>query len=196
MKILVTRHGETDWNAQKKIMGSIDIPLNEKGLKQAEETKEKLANEKIDLIICSTLRRARETAAIINKGRFAPILYDERLVERGMGEFEERPFRELDESYFSYYYMNKQYKRAENIQDFFKRIYRFLDDIIEKCGDINILLVTHGGVSIPIACYFNNNIPDGNLAEAGLALNNCEVVAYEVDKKRKAQIRQNKTNKR
>ena len=191
MKIIVTRHGETEWNAQKKIMGHIDIPLNETGLKQAEKTREILSNEKIDLIICSTLRRARETAAIINKGRFVPIIYDQRLIERDMGEFEEKTYLDLDTVGFNDYYKNVKFIKAENIQDFFKRVYNFLDEIIEKCGDINILLVTHGGVSIPIACYFNNFIPEGSLFEANLSLNNCEVVKYEVSKKgeKKIQLR-------
>ena len=192
MKIIVTRHGETDWNAQKKIMGHIDIPLNETGIKQAEETKEKLSNEKIDLIICSTLKRAKETATIINKGRFAPIMYDQRIVERDMGEFEEKTPADLAETGFTDYYKNVRFKRAENIQDFFKRVYNFLDEIIEKCGDINILLVTHGGVSIPIACYFKDEIPKGSLIKAGLALGNCEIVTYEVDKKRKERLKEKK----
>ena len=60
MNILVTRHGETDWNLLKKIQGRIDNDLNEKGKNQARETKEKLKDEKIDLIICSPLKRTRQ----------------------------------------------------------------------------------------------------------------------------------------
>ena len=46
MGIFITRHGQTNWNVQKKVMGRCDEPLNETGLKQAEETREKLLNEK------------------------------------------------------------------------------------------------------------------------------------------------------
>ena len=69
MNLFVTRHGQTDWNVQKKVMGRCDEPLNEKGLEQAEETRKKLLDEDIDLIICSPLIRARKTAEVINKGR-------------------------------------------------------------------------------------------------------------------------------
>ena len=67
MKILVTRHGQTDWNLDKKVQGKADIELNEKGRQQAEETKKLLDYKDIDLIICSPLIRARQTAEIINK---------------------------------------------------------------------------------------------------------------------------------
>ena len=86
--IYVTRHGQTDWNVQKKVMGRCDEPLNETGLQQAEETRNNLLNTKIDIIICSPLQRAKQTADVINKGRNIPIIYDDRIVERDFGEFE------------------------------------------------------------------------------------------------------------
>ena len=60
MEILLTRHGQTEWNLLKKYKA--DIELNEKGIKQAEETRDSLKNEKIDLILCSPLKRAIQTA--------------------------------------------------------------------------------------------------------------------------------------
>lgn len=59
MKLLLTRHGQTDWNIALKIQGTTDIELNETGIKQAEETREKLKSENIDVIITSPLKRAR-----------------------------------------------------------------------------------------------------------------------------------------
>ena len=77
-----------------------------------------------------------------------------------------------------YYYKNEKYQSAENIQVFFKRIYDFLDDITQKYADKNVLIVAHGGVSIPVECYFSNNIPEGSFIENGLVLGNCEVRTY------------------
>jgi broad specificity phosphatase PhoE len=181
MKLLVTRHGQTDWNVQKKVMGRCDEPLNEKGLEQAEETRKNLLTEKIDLIICSPLQRAKQTAEVINKDRNIPIIYDERIIERDFGEFEGKETKDFD--FFGYwdYYKNEKYERAENIQEFFKRVYSFLDDILLKYKDKNVLIVAHGGISVPIACYFNKNIPEGSLVEAGLVLGNCQVVSYNVN---------------
>lgn len=75
MSIFIVRHGQTDLNLKKKIQGRVDSPLNESGKKQASETREKLLNVNIDLIICSPLLRTKETANIINKDRNIPIIY-------------------------------------------------------------------------------------------------------------------------
>ena len=64
MEILLTRHGQTEWNVLGKVQGRADIELNEKGIKQAEETRKVLENINMDLIICSPLKRAAQTAKI------------------------------------------------------------------------------------------------------------------------------------
>ena len=84
--IYLTRHGQTDWNVQKKVMGRCDEPLNEKGREQAKQTKELLSDINFDLIICSPLLRAKETAQIINQDRNIKIEYDDRIIERDFGE--------------------------------------------------------------------------------------------------------------
>ena len=185
MSILLTRHGQTDWNVQKKVMGRCDEPLNNKGKEQAVETRDKLKDADIDLIICSPLQRAKQTAEIINEGRDIPIVYDERIMERDFGEFEGKETKDFDFQGYWNYYKNDAYEQAENIQEFFKRIYEFLDDVTEKYKDKNILIVAHGGVSISVECYFKQDIPEGSLVEAGLVLDNCQVVSYSKDEKKK-----------
>lgn len=181
--IYITRHGQTNWNVQKKVMGRCDEPLNETGLNQAEETRNNLMDTDIDLIICSPLKRARQTAEIINRDRNIPIIYDERIIERDFGEFEGMETKNFDFHGYWNYYENMQFESAENIQVFFKRVYDFLEDITEKYKDKNVLLVAHGGISIPVACFFNGNIPEGSLVDAGLVLGNCQVASYTTDSK-------------
>ena len=96
MEILLTRHGQTDWNVLKKVQGKADIELNKKGIEQAEATRDTLKNEKIDLILCSPLKRAKQTADIINQERNIPIIIDERVSERDFGEFEGMPNTDFD----------------------------------------------------------------------------------------------------
>ena len=177
--IYLTRHDQTDWNVQKKVMGRCDEPLNEKGREQARQTKELLSNIAFDLIICSPLLRAKETAQIIEQDRNIKIEYDDRIIERDFGELEGLETKAFDFDGFWNYYKNNTYDKAENIQEFFNRIYVFLDDICTKYADKNILIVAHGGVSIPFNCYFNDNIPEGSLVEAGLVLGNCQVATYD-----------------
>lgn len=183
--IYITRHGQTDWNVQRKVMGRCDEPLNQNGLKQAEETRKKLIDIDIDLIICSPLMRAKQTAEVINTNRNIPIIYDDRIIERDFGEFEGMETKDFDFDGYWNYYKNMQFERAENIQVFFQRVYNFLNDIITKYDSKNVLLVAHGGISIPVACYFNDNIPEGSLVDAGLVLGNCQVASYSIDENRK-----------
>lgn len=177
MEVLLTRHGQTEWNVLGKVQGRADIELNEKGIRQAEETGKVLKKEKIDLIICSPLKRAKQTAEIICKDRNIPIIYDEDVIERDFGEFEGINKKEFDfEGYWSYKQNNK-YEKAENIKDFFDRVYSFLDKIKEEYKVKRILIVAHGGISIPVNCYFNGIPEDDNLLN--LVLGNCEVAKYQ-----------------
>ena len=177
--IYIVRHGETDWNVLGKVQGSKDIPLNENGRRQALLTKSELDNKEIDLIIASPLKRAKETAEIINRGRNLPMIIDDRIRERSFGEFEGEEFTVLDTKPFWDYYINEEYEEAESVQEFFKRVYDFLDDITVKYKDKNVLLVTHGGVSLPVHCYFNKMIPEGSLIDANIMLDNCQVKEFE-----------------
>lgn len=180
MEILVTRHGQTDWNIEKRIQGRTDIELNNKGIEQAYQTRENLKNEKIDLIICSPLKRAKQTADIINIDRNIPIFYDERLLEICYGENEGRLHNDFDYDGFWNIINTHEYKDAENVNDFIKRVYNFLEDI-KKYKEENILIVTHNGVCRAINTYFNGIPKDNNIINLGIE--NCEVVSYKIFKK-------------
>ena len=86
--LYVVRHGETEWNAINKVLGRTDIPLNDKGLKQAHEIAESLKDVKIDIFLCSPLCRARQTADVISDETGIPYRIDERLIEQDFGCFE------------------------------------------------------------------------------------------------------------
>ena len=186
MSILITRHGQTDWNVEHKVQGKADIDLNETGREQAKETSKKLSSEKIDLIICSPLKRAKQTADAINNSRDIQIIYDDRISERDFGELEGKRQEDFDFKGFWSYQRNIKYEKAENIRDFFNRIYAFLDDINCMYPGKNILLVSHGGVSIPVNCYFNEIPQNDDLLR--LVLKNCEYSKYEFTRKKEEDI--------
>ena len=176
MELYITRHGQTNGNVERIMDGSKrDIPLNEKGISQAEITRELLKNIKFDLIICSPLIRTKQTMEIININNF-PVIYESRVLERDCGEFTGKSFDSLDRDLYWNYNDATKYKEAESIKAFFKRIYDYLDYIKEEYKDKTILIVSHGGVSKAINCYFNGIPTDGNLQN--LELKNCEVVKY------------------
>lgn len=87
-ELVLIRHGQTDWNLQRRIQGSSDIALNALGLAQAQATRDALANETFDAVYSSQLDRARVTAATINEPHGAPHHLREGLMERKHGEAE------------------------------------------------------------------------------------------------------------
>ena len=190
MEIYVVRHGQTDYNVKKVFQGHIDIPLNETGEKQAQETASKFRNIDVDMILVSPLQRTLQTAQPISQITGAPITIEERLIERCFGDMEGHQNREdwnikmmLD------YEKNYDIENIEPIQSLFKRIYDFLDEITEKYKDKRLVLVTHGAVSQPIECYFNG-MPEvvdfGHLEK--LTLKNCEVRKYEDRKQNRGEF--------
>ena len=88
MKIYVVRHGQTDWNFMNKLQGQTDIELNDIGREQARNAAELMKGKKVDLIISSPLKRARETANIINNNYNLSIIEDNRIMERYYGKSE------------------------------------------------------------------------------------------------------------
>ena len=77
------------------------------------------------------------------------------------------------------YKLNKKYDDTEGIEELFDRVNNFLDGIQEKYKDKTVLLVTHGGVTVPIRVYFEG-IPEGMEILKGLGIENCEILEYEV----------------
>lgn len=178
MKLYAIRHGQTDWNITHKIQGKTDIPLNSEGIKQAENAREIFNSIDIDFIICSTLNRAKETCRIINKDKSIPVVYDERIRERNYGKLEGVDISNIDVDELMNYYIDKKVEEGESIQEFFSKIYSFLNELKQKYqNDKKILLVTHGDVSRAINCYFNGIPKDGNVKE--LIINNCEIKEYD-----------------
>ena len=179
MRLLLTRHGQTDWNVAGKIQGSTDIELNETGIKQAQKTREKLLDENIDVIISSPLKRAKKTAEIIATGRNIPLIIDNEITERCFGKFEGKTPKEFDFDEIWNYKLNKQYEDAESTGALFARIENFLEKIKQEYPNKTVLLVTHGGVTVPIRAKLEG-IPEGMEILRGLGIDNCEVKEYEI----------------
>ncbi len=86
----VFRHGETDWNAERRFQGHTDIPLNDKGREQARQLKNLIAPLRLEVILSSDLGRAHETARIASHGSQVPIVTTKNLREAFLGEPEGR----------------------------------------------------------------------------------------------------------
>lgn len=172
MNLYVVRHGQTDWNVQGIIQGSTDIELNSTGIDQAYQTAELLKNIDFSVIYSSPLKRTFDTAKIINKYHNANIITDNRIIERNFGDFEGTRNVLKDISDYLDFDLNLDTNNVESIKMLLKRIEDFLLDVYNtyKNTDSNILVVTHGGVSIAITAIINNI--RNNLASLGMQ--NCE----------------------
>ncbi len=87
-RLIVWRHGNTDWNAGGRVQGQIDVPLNDLGREQAVDAADLLVRLKPDAIVASDLRRAADTAAALAALTGLPVQYDVRLRERFFGEWQ------------------------------------------------------------------------------------------------------------
>lgn len=97
--ILLIRHGETAWNAERRLQGHIDIPLNAEGERQAALLAAALSGEPIDLLVSSDLMRARQTAGAIAAARAMPLFEEPGLRERNYGGFEGLLYAEIAARY-------------------------------------------------------------------------------------------------
>lgn len=88
VRLIVIRHGETEWNASARIQGHTDIGLNDTGRWQAERLAQALADEALDAVYCSDLLRAVETASPLAQRTGALLRPDPALRERAFGRFE------------------------------------------------------------------------------------------------------------
>lgn len=169
--IYFVRHGQTDWNLAHKVQGRADIELNETGIAQAKKAKEELKNIQFHKVFCSPLKRTRKTCEIITD---EPIVFDDRLLERELGEFEGLKREEFDIMSFWNSNSSQMFIKAETLKELEFRVNNFLDNIIKKYYGKNILVVSHGGVGIFFHNYFYGAPEDGNylqyLSDNGVAL--------------------------
>lgn len=142
MKICVIRHGETDWNVQKRFQGREDIPLNQTGIQQAEKAAKNLQHESWDMIISSPLQRAFKTACIIGERlKIKEILQDRTFIERDFGEASGMTWDDQENKF-----PDRNIPGRESDHLLQTRIVAGMEAIRERCGSKKIILVTHGAV--------------------------------------------------
>jgi len=133
--LLLVRHGETDWNAEGKLQGHTDRPLNDYGRRQARALAERLAGEEIEAVYASDLSRARETAEILGAQLGLPVAVDPDLREKNWGNWEGLTADER---------LRIEYE-GESSEDHRSRTLRAVERIVERHPAGRVVVVTHGG---------------------------------------------------
>ncbi|MBK7463103.1 MAG: histidine phosphatase family protein [Betaproteobacteria bacterium] len=166
-RLCLVRHGETEWNAARRIQGQIDIGLNETGLRQAEAAGRWLKMAGIMALYSSDLKRARTTAEAIGQARgLVPVLVPE-MRERRYGTFEGLTYDEAKvkypEGYAAFEGRNADYsfENGESLHAMFERVTSRLKEIAAAHAGQNVVVVLHGGVLDII-----NRFARGNSLEA------------------------------
>jgi broad specificity phosphatase PhoE len=169
-KILLARHGETDWNLNRRVQGHSDTPLNDTGRAQARALGAELADEAIDAIYSSDLRRAQETARLIADPRGLDVIALSDLRERHFGTWEGL----TDEEIFARFPEARDgpWGDGETKEAMVARVLDALRRIAETHPEGGVLVVSHGG---PLRAV---------LAECGIdgvaRIENCHVVRIEL----------------
>jgi 2,3-bisphosphoglycerate-dependent phosphoglycerate mutase len=132
---LLVRHGETDWNAEGRLQGHTDTPLNDFGRRQARALAEDLAGEAVDAVYSSDLSRARETAEIVAERLGLPVVLDPDLREKDWGTWEGLTAAERDHVELA----------GETTGAHRARVLRSLHSIADRHPAGRVLVVTHGG---------------------------------------------------
>lgn len=140
--ICLVRHGETDWNAEGRLQGREDIPLNEKGKRQAGITGNFLKESSWSAIITSPLTRAKTTAEIINTYvGGVPLLESGLLIERDYGQASGMTMEERDR-----HFPDGVIPGKENDSHIKERAIQAIEAIKEQYPDQRVLLVAHGAL--------------------------------------------------
>lgn len=146
MRLLLVRHGQTDYHDPKRAQGWSDIPLNETGRRQADALGRALKGESIDRVIVSPLARAQETARAVGRS----FETDPRLKERNYGDWEGRDFKATNDGI-----ENEARARGvplsegrppngESIVDVWTRMQPVIEELRRSEG--TTLVIAHGGV--------------------------------------------------
>lgn len=179
--LYIMRHGRTDWNDAHRLQGRTDVPLNDEGRRMAERAREEIRDVHFDLCFCSPLRRARETAEIVLRGREIPILEDERLREMSFGVWEgvadsfllpDCPVNVLFRAPEEYLVPVED---GESFDELFARTGAFLRDEVEPRLEEgqDILIVGHGAMNCAIVSQLRA-LPLAEFWSAGIE--NCRLM--------------------
>ncbi|PYG48259.1 putative phosphoglycerate mutase [Pantoea sp. AG1095] len=178
LQVYLVRHGETVWNAARRIQGQSDSPLTEKGEQQAQQVGERVKSLGITHVIASDLGRTRRTAEIIADACGCSVTLDARLRELNMGCLEQRPLDGLTEE-------EEHWRKTlvdgttagripggESMAEMATRMHEALNALLELPAGSRPLIVSHG-MALGVLVSTILGLPAH--AERRLRLRNCSI---------------------
>lgn len=178
-RFCLVRHGETPWNAERRIQGQTDIGLNQHGLRQARAAARFLRDEEASALYASDLARAWATAHALGEAAGLAAQPRPALRERRYGVFEGLTYEEAKNAHHDLYERFERREPAfafpgggESLEQLHDRVVGCLNELAERHHGETLLLVTHGGV-LDIVNRFVRDLPlstprDFTIPNAGL----------------------------
>lgn len=163
-ELWLVRHGQTDWNIERRFQGHTDIPLNTQGIEQARKLAAFLNGSRIPAVYSSDLTRALKTAEILAEGRNIPVFQDPRLREINMGSWEGRTWPDVNEHLtgeMEQLNADPVFGRApggESLAEVAERLKAAADEITARHPGQTVLIVSHG-LSVGALNCLANGIP-------------------------------------
>ena len=161
--IYLTRHGETEWNIEKRLQGRGDSPLTENGIQRAKELRDRIKNIDIDVIYSSPIKRALNTANILRGNKNIDIITDDSLMEMCFGDYEGKKIDIIQKENPSWdinLIMQGNVEicapNGENLKEVRERISKLMNKIIAENIGKSILIVTHGITLKALMYYFKD----------------------------------------
>ncbi|MDV5355142.1 2,3-diphosphoglycerate-dependent phosphoglycerate mutase GpmB [Enterobacter asburiae] len=178
LQVYLVRHGETHWNAERRIQGQSDSPLTDKGETQARQVAERAKALGITHIITSDLGRTRRTAEIIADICGCDVTLEPRLRELNMGVLERRPLDSLTEEEEGWRRQlvngtaDGRIPEGESMQELSERMHAALATCLDLPQGSRPLLVSHG---MALGCLVSTILGLPAYAERRLRLRNCSI---------------------
>nr|BDT29738.1 histidine phosphatase family protein [Bacteriovorax sp. HI3] len=151
----IFRHGETDWNKERRCQGHTNTPLNQNGIQQAMELAERMLHVPLDIVVTSDLERALTTGKTVAEKKSVPLVIDARLREMSYGEAEGMLFEDAISSFGPELWQKLMSFKKENDHVGFpggetrqiarERFLAVLHHLIETTSHQAIGISTHGG---------------------------------------------------
>jgi probable phosphoglycerate mutase len=161
--IILIRHGETAWNADRRLQGHIDIALNDEGERQAQALGAHLQDAPLAAIISSDLQRAWQTAQAVARWHALPLQKEPGLRERCFGGFEGLTYDEIGQRFpveFASWHgrdldapLPPGLHQGETFRSFNQRVMHAIEQAASRYPGQTIALVAHGGV---LECAYRN----------------------------------------
>ncbi len=173
-KVLFIRHGQTDFNRQRRLQGALPVPINDCGIKQSSALARYLKSQPIDALFTSPRRRALETAHIVADSIQIPLQSDERLAEIAFGVFEGCTFAEVAERFPDAFrkwesgYRRYRVPGGESRHDVQQRMEAAWHDITRADRHVTVAIIGHSSAMMIMLASMFAILPDKRIRNTSI----------------------------